>query len=204
MVAYLITLEVRQRSNVLPAPVRDRLRRLSAALAGVPSHAVPAVPAADALAAVGIRSAAAAAQLFGKQASEPEFEAALGCALSHLRAARRAVRDGAAPAIILEQDASLDLSGAWTISPADLAARAPGGWTAIQVGRPRQAPARIARALTHARGLRLDLALLAQHSVPPLHRRNRTPASARHSGRITTLSPSFTEIYSLPFSRRPP
>ena len=34
---------------------------------------------------------------------------AVGCALSHLRAAARALADGAAPALILEEDAVADL-----------------------------------------------------------------------------------------------
>jgi hypothetical protein len=133
LIAYVITLEARPHSPQLPPPLRDKLSRLSIALGGAPCHALPAVPAAQALAAVGAHSPSAALRMFGKQATDPEFRAALGCALSHLHAARRARRDGASPALILEEDATLELRRAWTVSVAELAGRAPEGWTAIQV-----------------------------------------------------------------------
>lgn len=196
LMAYLITLEARPRSDGLPAPIHDKLRLLSAALGGAPAHAIPAVPAASALAAVEVHSSAAAARLFGKQASEPEFEAALGCALSHLRAARRAVRDGAAPALILEEDASLELSHAWPVGPVELAARAPGGWTAIQVGGPRHRRVLpVPRA--HARGLRLGLARPRALAPPP-------PPSPSHRRVLIVGLRSLSRHITTPLSRPTP
>ena len=103
LVAYLITLQVRGPLFLAPPATRAKLARISKALGGAPARAVAATAAADALTAAGVPSAEAAASMFGRQASEAEFGAALGCALSHLRAARRALREGASPALVLEE-----------------------------------------------------------------------------------------------------
>ena len=91
------------------------------------------VAAADALSVAGV-PAGRARDVFGYQALQPEFLAALGCALSHLRAAARALADGAAPALILEEDAVADLQPYWLASRFEtLLAALPGGWEAVQL-----------------------------------------------------------------------
>jgi len=73
--------------------------------------------------------------IFGEQASlEREFLSALGCTLSHLRTARRALSDGAEPALVLEEDAVLDLEPFWLAKRLDtLVSALPTEWQAVQL-----------------------------------------------------------------------
>ena len=73
---------------------------------------------------------------FGAQASQPEFLNALGCALSHLRAARRALDDRAFPALVLEEDAVSDLQPLWPMTLASLVPRLPANWEAVYTTAP--------------------------------------------------------------------
>ena len=73
---------------------------------------VRGVAANDALRVAGI-SPQRAHEVFGAQAQEREFLPALGCALSHLIAARTALADHATPALVLEEDVVLDLRPFW-------------------------------------------------------------------------------------------
>ena len=94
---------------------------------------VRGVRAADALRTAGVPVQNADA-IFGEQAKEPEFLAALGCTLSHLRTAQRALSDGAEPALVLEEDAVLDLEPFWLLKRLDtLVAALPSEWQAVQL-----------------------------------------------------------------------
>ena len=144
-------------SNALPSAMRaylltlgalsvaeERLHRMLASAVGsgggvaIRGSALAGVRRSDALAVAGVAPEQAVAT-FGEQASHPEFLSALGCVLSHLRAAHRALTDGASPALILEEDAVSDLHPLW---PMDLsamvgdAAGAMGGGAARDACRP--------------------------------------------------------------------
>ena len=129
--AYLLTL------NAL-RPAEDRLHRmLNAALKGTPASllrvtAMAAVRGSEALKVAGV-APSNAKRVFGQQASHAEFLNALGCALSHLRAARRALLDGASPALILEEDAVSDLTPLWPMGLNSLIRTLPDGWEGVQL-----------------------------------------------------------------------
>ena len=94
---------------------------------------VRGVPAAEALSAAGVPAEAAEA-FFGEQAREPEFLAALGCTMSHLFTARRALAEGADPALVLEEDVVLDLEPFWLVRHLDsLVDALPAHWQAVQL-----------------------------------------------------------------------
>jgi GR25 family glycosyltransferase involved in LPS biosynthesis len=94
---------------------------------------VRGVPAAEALSAAGVPAEAADA-FFGEQAREPEFLAALGCTMSHLFTARRALAEGADPALVLEEDVVLDLEPFWLVRHFDSLVDAfPAHWQAVQL-----------------------------------------------------------------------
>ena len=131
---YLLTLRPLQ-------PLRPALRHLRRQLAPprpgatwrVAVTALRGVRARDALRVARVPPERARA-VFGPQADEREFASALGCTLSHLRACRRALRDGASPALILEDDAVLDLRPFWpTAGLAPLIAALPSGWQLVQL-----------------------------------------------------------------------
>ena len=126
LIAYLITLHARD------AHVLEKIRRLSDALGGAPVRAVEAVTASEALSVAGTPPEGAAA-VYGRQASDPEFGAALGCALSHLLAARRALADGASPALVLEEDVSIELRSGWPAPLNALVDALPRHWLAVQL-----------------------------------------------------------------------
>lgn len=94
---------------------------------------VQGVPAAEALSTAGVPPEAVEA-VFGEQAREPEFLAALGCTMSHLLTARRALAEGADPALVLEEDAVLDLEPFWQVRHLDsLVDALPAHWQAVQL-----------------------------------------------------------------------
>lgn len=108
-------------------------RRLSTPGVRISVAVLRGVRASDALAVAGVSPDRARA-VFGSQVNEVEFLGALGCALSHLRAARRAIRDGASPALILEEDAVLDLQPLWTArSIAHFVDALPNEWEIVQL-----------------------------------------------------------------------
>ena len=128
--AYLITLSAL-------GPAEERARRMLTAAHAAPSGslrvtAIRGVRSSEALGLVGV-SIEDARAVFGAQASHAEFANALGCALSHLNAARRALADGASPALILEDDAVGDLTPLWPMDLSALVARLPPSWEAVQL-----------------------------------------------------------------------
>lgn len=125
--AYLLTLQPES------VKVRRLRRRLSPAGGRLSVTVLRGVHASEALAVAGVAAERAAA-VFGSQVNELEFTSALGCTLSHLRAVRRAMRDRASPALILEEDATLDLQPFWLIpSLASLVTSLPREWEAVQL-----------------------------------------------------------------------
>ena len=94
--------------------------------------AMAAVRGSEALKVAGV-APSNAKRVFGQQASHAEFLNALGCALSHLRAARRALLDGASPALILEEDAVSDLTPLWPMGLNALIRTLPDGWEGVQL-----------------------------------------------------------------------
>ncbi|KAL1495943.1 hypothetical protein AB1Y20_014585 [Prymnesium parvum] len=127
MRVYILTLQSRK---AVERRWRHQLRRQVH-----PSRvaAVAGVPAAHALRVAGV-ALEDVGQVFGAQAGEAEFLAALGCTLGHLRAIERAARDAAAPALVLEDDAVLDLEAHWLApSLAWFASALPPRWHAVQL-----------------------------------------------------------------------
>ena len=94
--------------------------------------ALRAVRAEEALRVAGVVPPRAEA-VFGVQARRPEFLSTLGCALSHLLAARRMLLDGASVALILEEDAVADLHPLWQAPPHAYPSTMPAGWEALQL-----------------------------------------------------------------------
>ena len=95
--------------------------------------ALAAVPAHDALRVAGVPPESAR-DVFGPQSGQREFESALGCALSHLRAARRALLDGASSALVLEEDATPTLLQPLWLAPLHALTRAmPARWEVLQL-----------------------------------------------------------------------
>lgn len=124
---YYISLKPRKEAKA-------RLAQLVGGRVGASHQAVVrGVRAAEALWTAGVPEKEAET-VFGEQAREPEFLAALGCTLSHLRTARRALSDGSEPALVLEEDAVLDLEPFWLVKRLDtLVSALPVEWQAVQL-----------------------------------------------------------------------